>query len=53
MTSQHAGMLMFDLALILAAAHLLGALARRLDRPRQPAMPSQRGDASEPPSTSV
>ncbi len=33
MTSQQAATLMFDLALILAAAHLLGALARRLDQP--------------------
>jgi Kef-type K+ transport system membrane component KefB len=33
MTSQQAAVLMFDLALILTAAHLLGALARRLDQP--------------------
>jgi Kef-type K+ transport system membrane component KefB len=33
MTSQQTFTLMFDLALILALAHLLGALARRLDQP--------------------
>ena len=33
MTSQQAVMLLLDLALILAAAHLLGALARRFDQP--------------------
>lgn len=33
MTSQQAATLLFDLALIVAAAHLLGALARRLDQP--------------------
>ena len=32
MTSQQAAMFMFDLALILGAAHLLGALARRFDQ---------------------
>lgn len=33
MTSQQTAMLLFGLAVILAAAHLLGALARRFDQP--------------------